>query len=441
MQDIVVVGAGLAGLTAARVLTRAGRRVRVLEASGQVGGRVRSYTRQGFTLDAGYQVLFTAYPAVRRQLDLAALDLVPIAPAAVIRRGADAQTMADPFRDPGSLLSTLGANALSVGDKLRVARLALSLRAGPAHALLNGPDESTRAFLIARGFSAASLQNFFGPFFGGIFLKRDLTTSSRLFRYYFRMLMDGQIALPRAGMGRVADQLADGLNVSLNVRALRLVQAGRGVSVVTNLGELEAERVILATDPPSAARLLGESAPPLPSVPSSYLYYTSGTAIHAQPRLLLNAEDGLINNAQWMSRAVPGRAPEGQELLVVTVPGHTLPGHAAPEHAAPGYAAPGQQEMTDAELDARVRAELSRWYGPLASELSTLGIERIAHAQFAQPPGYEARLLGHATALPGVLRASEITSMSGIQGAMESGEKAAAILLEDPVGMSRPRGG
>ena len=426
MQDIVVVGAGLAGLTAARVLTRAGLRVRVLEASGQVGGRVRSYTRQGFTLDAGYQVLFTAYPAVRRQLDLPALDLVTIAPAAVIRRGTQAQTMADPFRDPGSLLSTLGANALSVGDKLRVARLALSLKAGPAHALLNGPDESTRAFLTAEGFSAASLQNFFGPFFGGIFLKRDLSTSSRLFRYYFRMLMDGQIALPRAGMGRVADQLADGLNVSLNVRVERLVQTERGVSVVTNLGELEAGRVIVATDPPGAARLLGEAAPVLESVPSSYLYYSAQTTTHAQPRLLLNAEDGLINNAlinnaQWLSRAVPGRAPEGQDLLVVSVP--------------------GQHDQTDAELDAEVRAELVGWYGAAVSGWSTLGTDRIAHAQFAQPPGYAARLPGHATPLPGVLRASELTSMSGIQGAMESGEKAAAILLQDPVGMSRPRGG
>ena len=421
MQDIVVVGAGLAGLTAARVLTRAGRRVRVLEASGQVGGRVRSYTRQGFTLDAGYQVLFTAYPAVRRQLDLTALDLVTIAPAAVIRRGAASQTMADPFRDPGSLLSTLGADALSVGDKLRVARLALALRAGPVHALLNGPDESTRAFLIARGFSAASLQNFFGPFFGGIFLKRDLTTSARLFRYYFRMLIDGDIALPRAGMGEVSRQLAEGLNISTNVRVLRLISTDRGVSVVTNLGELETEQVIVATDPPGAARLLGEALPVLESVPSSYLYYTASRVLDAQPRLLLNAEDGLINNAQWLSRAVPGRAPEGQELLVVTVPGH--------------------EQETDAELDAGVRAELAGWYGAAVSELSTLGIERIPHAQFAQPAGYAARLPGHPTALPGVLRASEITSMSGIQGAMESGEKAAAIVLNDPVGMSRPRGG
>ncbi len=80
MHDVVVVGAGLAGLTAARRLHRAGRRVRVLEATAALGGRVRSRVVDGFTLDAGYQVLFPAYPALGRNLDLAALDLVPIPP-------------------------------------------------------------------------------------------------------------------------------------------------------------------------------------------------------------------------------------------------------------------------------------------------------------------------------------------------------------------------
>ncbi len=421
MRDIIVVGAGLAGLTAARVLARAGVRVRVLEAAGEVGGRVRSYTREGCTLDAGYQVLFTAYPAVRRNLDLAALDLVPILPSAVVRRGeAPAQTLADPFRDPARLVSTLTSNLMGLGDKLRLARLAVSLKVGPAHALLVGPDESTRDFLLSAGFSQAALQNFFAPFFGGIFLKRDLSTSARLFRYYFRMLIDGQIAVPRLGMGRLSAQLAEGLNVSLNVRVQALVPTERSVTVVTDMGELDAGQVIVATDPPAAALLLGESAPVLESVASSYLYYTSPKVIDDQPRLLLNAEDGLINNAQWLSRAVPGRAPGGQELLVVTLP--------------------GRHEQSDADLDAGVRAELTRWYGPAASGLSLIGTERIPHAQFAQPPGYVSRLPGHTTALPGVLRASEITSMSGIQGAMESGEKAAAIVLQDPVGMSRARG-
>ena len=251
-------------------------------------------------------------------------------------------------------------------------------------------------------------------------MKRDLSTSARLFRYYFRMLIDGDIALPRAGMGQMSEQLAQDVPVSLNVRVLRLQPTGRGVSVVTSLGELEADQVIVATDPPNAATLLNEAAPALESVPSTYLYYASEQALDAQPRLLLNAEAGKVNNAHWLSSVLPERAAPGQHLLVATVLGPLAPDQAA--------------------LDAQVRGELQGWYGDAAKGLRLLGVEGIAHAQFAQPPDYAAHLPGHTTGLPGVLRASEITSMSGIQGALESGEKAAAIVLNDTPGMSRPRG-
>ena len=155
---------------------------------------------------------------------------------------------------------------------------------------------------------------------------------------------------------------------------------------------------------------------------STYLYYASDQPLDDETRLLLNAEVGFINNAHWLSNAVPGRAPAGGHLLTVTVLGNP--------------------ELEDDALDARVRGELGRWY-PAAQvqELRTLLVERIHHAQFPQPPEYAAVLPGHATPLPGVIIASEATAMSGIQGAMESGEKAAAIILNDPAGMSRPRGG
>ncbi|BDP42976.1 oxidoreductase FAD-binding protein [Deinococcus aetherius] len=420
MLDVLVVGGGLAGLTAARVLTRAGRRVRVLEAADGVGGRVRSRVVEGFTLEAGYQVLFPAYPAVRRHLDLDALDLVPIPPAAVIRRGERAAVVGDPFRDPSGLPSTLTTLALPLGDKLRVARLAARLRAPAPHTLLNGPDETTESYLRRQGFSEATIDRFFRPFFGGIFLRRDLHTSARLFRYYFRMLMEGGAALPRAGIGALSQQLARDVDVTTGVRVTRLApQPGGHVSAATSAGEIDARHVIVATDPNTAQNLTGEPVS-RGSLASTYLYYASPVSLDRQPRLLLNVEGGLINNAQWLSNAIPGRAPGGQHLLAVSVLG--LPG------------------LDDASLDARVRGELGRWYGSGVAGLRTLHVERIPHAQYPQPPGYAAHLAGHATRLPGVLLASEVTSSSSIQGAMESGEKAAAILLGDLAGMSRPRG-
>ena len=192
----MVIGAGLAGLTAARTLQRAGQRVRVLEASAVVGGRVRSRQLSGFTLDAGYQVLFEAYPAVVRQLDLAALDLVRIPPSAAIRLGTREELLGDPRRDPGVIPGLLTARSLTLKDRLLFGRLAASVALVPPHTLLTGPDEPTRAYLGRMGFSDTVLERFFAPFFGGIFLRRDLSTSARLFRYYLRMLLSGPISLP-----------------------------------------------------------------------------------------------------------------------------------------------------------------------------------------------------------------------------------------------------
>lgn len=421
MLDVLVIGAGLAGLTAARVLTRAGRRVRVLEAAGGVGGRLTTRVVDGYTLDAGYQVIFPAYPALRRHLDFGALDLVQIPSAAVIRWGARSEVLGDPFRDPGSLPGSLTSRALTLGDKLRVARLVAQLRAPSPHSLLNGPDETTESYLRRQGFSEGAIDAFFRPFFGGIFLRRDLGASARLFRYYFRMLVDGGTALPRRGVGEIPAQLARNLDVTTGVRVTRLLPHPENghVTAVTSAGEIDARSVIVATDPGTAQALTGEPVS-RGSLGSTYLYYASATALDRQPRLLLNAEDGLINNAQWVSNVIPERAPAGEHLLTVSVLG--LP------------------DLDDDSLDARVRGELSRWYGAGAGGLRTLGIERIHHAQYPQPPEYAATLPGHATGLPGVLLASEVTASSSIQGAMESGEKAAAILLGDLEGMSRPRG-
>jgi len=417
---IVIVGAGLAGLTAARALKRAGKEVVLLEARDSVGGRVRSRTLEGFNTDVGFQVLFTAYPAVRRNLDLEALDLVPLEPGAVLLGEKGRSTLGDPFRSVRDLLPTVFSPYLGVLDKAKVGRLALELKLGDSSSLLKGPDSSTEDFLREYGFSSGAIDSFFRPFFGGIFLNRDLHTSSRLFRYYFRMLLDGAIALPRGGIGQITRQLARGLDLEFGQKVISLERSAEGWTLKTLRDEFEAAVVLLAVDPPELERLSGVKTP-FSSVGSRYFYYASNERLERSGKLLLNSRAGTINNFLWPSNAVPEYAPEGRHLLVVTVL--------------------SDMATDEAVLDARVRAELSQWYpATKVQKLRLLGSDLIKHAQFDQPAGFASSLLGHATALPGLLIASELTSMSSIQGAMESGEKAAAVLLEDVMGLSRSRG-
>ncbi|WP_135229634.1 NAD(P)/FAD-dependent oxidoreductase [Deinococcus fonticola] len=427
MSDIIVVGAGLAGLCAARTLQRAGRRVRVLEKTGHLGGRVWTRQHHGYTMDAGFLGMFTAYPAAQRQLDYGALKLVPLLPSAVLRQeGGRAEIVGDPRRDLGALPGDLTAQALTLRDRLLAGKLVAELLTQAPHVWLNGPSQPTREFLLEYGFSPRSLERFFTPFFGGLVLDRALMTCSGLFKYYFSLLVRGDVAIPAGGMSEIPRQLARELEVQLETVVSRIDACEEGVTIHTDQGSLQAGTVIVATDPPTAARLLGEGhAPARPidrgSLGSTYLHYGVDRQLERQPRLQLNAlPDGHLNQVFWTGQVFPGRVPAGHDLLIASLWG--IP------------------DGTDTDLDTRTRAELRVWLGDRVNQLNLLHVERIRHTQYPQPAGYAHTLPGQSGGHPRLYLASEVTSLSGIQGALESGEKAAAAILGDVQVLSRPRG-
>jgi len=420
--DVIVVGAGLAGLTAARELRRAGRSVVVLEASDGLGGRVRTDRVDGHLIDRGFQVLFPAYPAYRRQLGRDGPPLARVPPSAVLRDGrGPVEVVGDPLRDPAVRRALPSLRSLGRLDLARLGRLVTEVVAAPPQASLAGPDEPAHAFLRRRGFSERALTRFFVPFFGGVFLDRELRTSARLLRYVLRMLIVGGVARPVGGMERVPEALARGTEVRTGQRVTRLDAHGQGVTVVVDGGRrLAAGDVAVATDPPEAARLARTGVPP-GARGATYLAFSAPAGIDDEPRLILGDGDP-VNDACWLSNADPTLAPAGRALLSVTVL----------EAADP--------EGDDEALTTRVRATLRGWYGARASELELVRLTRIPYAQFAQPPGIGGLLASVRTPLPHVWLASEATRGCSIQGAMEGGEQAAAAILADAAVLGRPRG-
>ncbi|MEY3618842.1 MAG: hypothetical protein RL726_1540, partial [Actinomycetota bacterium] len=207
-SDVVVVGAGLAGLSAARLLRERGHDVTVLEASDGIGGRVRTDRVDGFLLDRGFQVLLTAYPEMKRQFDVDALDLRAFDPGALVWMNGRGHTVSDPFRKPSTLLATATAPVGTPLDKGRIAVLRARVRRGDGSQLLRGDDITTAEMLRGAGFSERMVRRFFTPLVGGIQLDPNLDASRRMFDVVFRMLSQGDAAVPAHGMGVIPAQLA-----------------------------------------------------------------------------------------------------------------------------------------------------------------------------------------------------------------------------------------
>jgi phytoene dehydrogenase-like protein len=424
-MTILIIGAGLAGLTCARHLQQHNIDVQVLEASDDVGGRVRSDHVDGYTLDRGFQVLFDQYPAVRRNLDLNALDLQPFEPGAIICRNGKRSVLADPLRDRNrrDVLEAALTPAIPFADKLRTLRLALTLRDRDSDQNAEPDTQRSDDYLRTEGFSEQTIDRFFRPFFGGVFLDRSLETTAAALRFYFRMLNTGQTALPANGIGAITQQLASPLRAEGRVRCHAPVAAllraeGRVVGVRLDNGEaLHADAVVLATDAPSATRLADLPTPQ--GVRQTAAIYFAGThQIYTSRKIVLNAApDAFVNNAQLLSNVAPLYAPPNRHLLSAAVV--------------------GMPDMSDVELVVAAMRDLRRmWQGDQQAQhaLDTyypLRVYRIRYAQFRQPPGIYAALPVNRTTQPGLFVAAEWTDASSINGAMTSGERCASLVREE----------
>lgn len=409
-SDVVVVGAGLAGLCCARELHRRGIRATVLDAGDAVGGRVRTDVVDGFRLDRGFQVFLTSYPEAQRVLDYPALGLKPFLAGAVVRVGGKFHTLADPWRRPLAAVGSVFGPVGSVADKVRVARLRARVRTGTVEERFRDPETTTLDALHAAGFSAAMIDRFFRPFLGGVFLDADLATSSRMFEFVFRMFAEGEACLPAEGMEAIPRQLAAGLPEGA-VRLGARVERVRAGAVVLDTGEEVAARaVVVAADGPSAYRLLGGAAAP-ESAGVTCLYFAASRPPVEQPVLVLNGEGrGPVNNLCVPTAVAPGYGPPGASLVSATVLG------VPPD---------------EGRLQGEVREQLAGWFGPAVGDWRHLRTYRIPHALPRQVPPALAEPQRPVRCQPGVYVCGDHRDNASINGAMASGRRAAEAVAED----------
>ena len=365
-NPIVIVGAGMAGLACATWLHRAGRSVLLLDAADAVGGRVRTdVTPDGFRLDRGFQVLLTDYPEARRIFDYGALDLRAFRSGAVIRLPNGTETtLQSPLQRPLAAFSALASPIGTLPDKLRILSLVRHVLQHTPEALLARPATDTLTFLRRYGWSEAMIDNFFRPFFGGVFLDRSLGTASNFFEFVFQQFVRGQATVPALGMQQLPEQLAARLPAG-TIRLNAPVAALDGPHVRLASGEtLAAAAVVLALDGPGLAHLLPAAGPPSPvgRLTTNTYFVAEGPSPGRRDGLLrLNAApNALAHNVSFPADVAPAYTPAGKALISVSTHGDT--------------------GLSEAALTVRLHEELIAWFGPNARQWRHLRSYRIAYA-------------------------------------------------------------
>jgi phytoene dehydrogenase-like protein len=331
--DVVIVGAGLAGLHAAGILHRAGVSVVVLEAADRIGGRVASDVVDGCTVDHGFQLYNPAYPEGQRAFDLAALGLGTFrAGVEVVLPDGARVVLEDPRRGagalPGTAVAALRGRAGVPWELAALAAYAARCATATPQALAARPDVAIGEALRGAGVRGAALERVVRPFLSGVLADESLATSRRMVDPLLAAFVRATPGLPRAGMAALPAALAAGLPEG-TVRTGVPVRALRTTGVETEAGALSASAIVVATAAPAAGHLLpGLAVPPMRAL-TTWWFTTGALQPGAHRRLLVDGRPGpVLANVAVVSDAAPSYAPAGRSLVAASAVGHH-PGDAA----------------------------------------------------------------------------------------------------------------
>ncbi|MFJ9196244.1 NAD(P)/FAD-dependent oxidoreductase [Streptomyces flaveolus] len=440
--DVVVVGAGIAGLAAAHRLTSAGVTTTVLEAAQGVGGRMATEKVDGFRLDRIGQLLSTAYPELRLTPGLDGLALLPFAPGVLLhsegrhhRAGAPAGTrgargalhtvralasapraVSAPRRTlpaprvPGRPVAAprprTGAPLGTAVDQARLGAALTRLASTPAERLLARPELPAAQALAARGLPARTIDGFLRPLLAALLHDPDLTTSSRCADLALRAFASGRPVLPEGGAETVPELLARTLPPGTVHTGVRVTAVATNAVTTAEHGVIRCRAVLVATDARAAAELLpGLRVPDFH--PVTVVHHTTDEPPATGASLLLDADrGGPVAHTAVVSHVDPSRAPAGRALVSSTVLG-----------------------PVPSDVDAAVRIHLARLYGTPTGRWETLAVHHTAEAVPAMRPPHDphrpVRLLA------GLYVCGDHRDTSTVQGALHSAHRASAAILTD----------
>lgn len=426
--DVVIVGAGIAGLSAAHRLNSAGVTTAVLEAAPYVGGRMSTEKVDGFRLDRIGQLLSTSYPELRLTPGLDALVLRRFAPGVLLHRDGRRHRAGAPAGG-GSARGALyavralasaprGASAVSptrvtapMGGAVDQARLGAALgriAATPVERILARPELPAAHALAERGVPARTVEGFLRPLLAALLCDPELATSSRCADLALRSFASGRLCVPEGGAEVLPELLARALPPGTVHTGVRVTAVSTTSVTTAEHGEIRCRAVLLATDARAAAGLLpGLRVPDFHQVTVVHHTTDEPAALTTGASLLLDADrSGPVSHTCAVSVVDPSRAPQGRALISSTVLG-----------------------PPPTDVDTAVRMHLARLYGTSTHRWETLAVHHTPEAIPAMRPPHDLRR--PVRLLAGLYVCGDHRDTSTVQGALHSAHRATAAILTD----------
>ena len=424
-HETVIIGGGLAGLSCALHLHATAHDFALLEASDRTGGRVRTDTINtadgNYLIDRGFQVFLTAYPHASKLYQYDELDLCCFYPGAMVFLEGQFHRVADPRRRPGDAARAFRTPIATGRDKLRLAEFTMRVLGGSVDQISERPDKPAIEALRDSGFAQTTIDRFFRPFFGGVFFDPELTTSSRMLEFCFRMFAQGRVCVPAHGMGTLASNLTNRLpsnSVRTDTTVDRIERTDSGWAIHARDTTRTAKNVVIATQGDAAAALVAAHAT---IDPPAVRWRSTATLAYAcdQPPtedaiLVLDGQrEGPVNHLACMTAASRHYAPKGKHLVYANV---IDPVALAAAH-------------DDQAVDAACRPQLTRWFGPEIDGWQLIHVDRIERAlpnqspPWLTPPQRPVRLADR------LFACGDWLDNASIDGALASGLRCAKALL------------
>ena len=398
--DIVIIGAGIAGLACAMKLKKNNRNFIIIEQSNRVGGRVGSIKENEYIFDLGFQVYNTEYYKTNSLLNLKELKLKVFKPGASIYNGRRFEILSDPFRDPSTIFETFFSGMTTFKDKIKILTLK---RALSSYCISEDQSEdmTTLKYLKSYGFSNKIINGFFKPFFSGIFLENQLETSSKFFKNVFSNFNKGYAAVPINGMQAIPDQMVKNLNPHNLLLGNKVIEAKNPEKIVLENNEIiEAKYMVLTGGSNS---LVNNHIVEFNSVRT--FYFSSRVKVKHPKYINLFPYDSLINNIAILSSVSENYSPKGNTLFSITII---------------------ESDLSKSELIDIIQDKLSTYYGDEKSNYIFMKEINIKQATIKQKTGYFDLKIEDKK---NILFAGDYTTYGSIEGAVVSGIKTAEKLI------------